>query len=284
MRREVDSLFYYLNLTTDITKIPTSKDPALRNLQLCNLQLMKIIDKLFHKHGITYWLDCGTALGAYRHNGFIPWDDDMDIAIIRDDYHKAILILKDELKDLPFQIEVDANCPLGRFGVGYKHELTGVWCDIFPMETYYSDEPRLAAEEKLKQQIEIYRIFYHKNKNCLKEEDIISKKKEILFKHSIGSVPYFFYGPEFQHKWLPLFPQYLTTPVQRHIYDSAEFDVPANLYEYLKIKYGFDFMTYPRSGLSHHGSEQGSITQWAKNNNVDMSIVLNELSSIYSSL
>jgi len=49
------------------------------------------------KHGIQIWVDYGTLLGTVRHHGYIPWDDDIDICVMREDYMKLITILKDEL-------------------------------------------------------------------------------------------------------------------------------------------------------------------------------------------
>lgn len=64
------------------------------------LQMMKDLDVLLKKHEIPYWLAGGSALGAVRHQGFIPWDDDMDIAMMREDYER---FLKEVVPELPSQ-------------------------------------------------------------------------------------------------------------------------------------------------------------------------------------
>ncbi|MGI5172154.1 LicD family protein [Treponema sp. OMZ 840] len=64
-----------------------STDP-LRQAQLVMLRLLKIFDAICTKHGLTYWLDGGTLLGAVRHKGFIPWDDDLDVCMPLEDYEK----------------------------------------------------------------------------------------------------------------------------------------------------------------------------------------------------
>lgn len=80
-QEEIDTLFYFLNTYCDITKLPPSQDCDLRNVQILLLWLVKIFDKECKKHNITYWLNSGNLLGAIRHKGFIPWDDDVDVAM-----------------------------------------------------------------------------------------------------------------------------------------------------------------------------------------------------------
>lgn len=55
----------------------------LRQLQLTQLDVLKLIDGICRKHDISYSLYAGTLLGAVRHQGFIPWDDDLDICMSR---------------------------------------------------------------------------------------------------------------------------------------------------------------------------------------------------------
>ncbi len=70
---------------------------TLRKAQLRMLDILIEVDKICRKHNIPYWLDFGTLLGAIRHKGFIPWDDDIDIAVVKKDYKKLKKVLKDEL-------------------------------------------------------------------------------------------------------------------------------------------------------------------------------------------
>lgn len=71
----------------------------LRALQLAELSILKDIDAVCKKHNIEYFLDSGTALGAARHKGFIPWDDDIDIGMFREDYERFLPLAKEELKE-----------------------------------------------------------------------------------------------------------------------------------------------------------------------------------------
>lgn len=70
----------------------------LRKLQLIELNILKEIHQVCKKNEIKYWLTGGTLIGAIRHNGFIPWDDDVDIAMGREDYNKFLLVAPRELK------------------------------------------------------------------------------------------------------------------------------------------------------------------------------------------
>src|SRR4028118_681017 len=69
----------------------------LRRAQKRMLEILDVFDAICRKHNINYWLISGTLLGARRHGGFIPWDDDLDVAVLRSDYEKLLSILKDEL-------------------------------------------------------------------------------------------------------------------------------------------------------------------------------------------
>lgn len=61
---------------------------TLRRHQLRMLEMLKYVDELCSRHHIRYWLSSGTCLGAIRHGGFIPWDDDVDIEMLATDYLK----------------------------------------------------------------------------------------------------------------------------------------------------------------------------------------------------
>lgn len=69
----------------------------LRKAQLRMLEVLTEVDKICRKHDIQYWIDFGTLLGAVRHKGFIPWDDDVDICVYEKDYKRLREVLIEEL-------------------------------------------------------------------------------------------------------------------------------------------------------------------------------------------
>ena len=70
---------------------------TVRDVQVVLLEMLKDIDAICRKHDIPYWLNGGSALGAVRHKGFIPWDDDADIAMMQRDFMRFIEVLKVDL-------------------------------------------------------------------------------------------------------------------------------------------------------------------------------------------
>ena len=69
----------------------------LQHLQKVILYIMKDIDKLCRKNGIEYYLFGGSAIGAVRHKGFIPWDDDLDIVMDHNNYERFIQVCRGQL-------------------------------------------------------------------------------------------------------------------------------------------------------------------------------------------
>lgn len=125
----------------------------LREVQLKQLAILREADAICRRHGIPYWLDGGTLLGAVRHGGFIPWDDDIDIAMRKEDLPRFVAAAKEELPDgLMLQTpETDKAVRLpiykirdwGSFLVEEADDFSrpyckGLYVDIFPMVGYPS--------------------------------------------------------------------------------------------------------------------------------------------------
>lgn len=116
----------------------------LKVVQNEGLKILVEVDRICKKHNIKYFLESGTLLGAVRHKGFIPWDDDVDIALLRDDYERLIKVLQEELSDQYFlqMHQTDNNFPFGfarilakKYGIPSKNKFkTGLCLDIFPID------------------------------------------------------------------------------------------------------------------------------------------------------
>lgn len=98
-----------LNSLIDIRKIPPATG-YMRHIQSVLFDILKCVHSICEKHNIRYWLEGGTLLGAVRHKGFIPWDDDLDIAMMYDDYLKFQKVIQEELKGTNYEfLKIDSH-------------------------------------------------------------------------------------------------------------------------------------------------------------------------------
>ena len=74
-------------------------EKTLKDAQKIMLEILIEVDRICMKNNIEYWLADGTLLGAVRHRGFIPWDDDIDICMLKEEYNKFLEIAPKELKE-----------------------------------------------------------------------------------------------------------------------------------------------------------------------------------------
>lgn len=124
---------------------------SLRKMQLRILEILVEIDKICRNHNINYWIDFGTLLGAVRHEGFIPWDDDLDIAMPTEDFQKFMKIAPKELPSSLFLQTQDTDPSYGMlvnkvrdknsFFITQHEDFTrdyqkGLYVDIFEVKPY----------------------------------------------------------------------------------------------------------------------------------------------------
>lgn len=135
------------------------------------LSMMTYIDSVCTENEIQYSLSGGTLLGAARHHGFIPWDDDMDVMLLRDQYDKLIQIMKKDI-DAPYRL-IDVTdkgnpyafakiCDSRTFRRGPLNEIPemGIFIDIFPID-YLPDDAQerrrfLTAMKQKQQDLNFY--------------------------------------------------------------------------------------------------------------------------------
>lgn len=135
-------------------------DSALAQLKAVELSVLNAVGSLCDKFGINWWLDGGTCLGAMRHKGFIPWDDDIDIGMMRSDYDRFCNIAPAELPD-GFSFHDSRNspgyaamfCKVYKDGTLFENQegrdsgsAMGIFVDVFPYDLLY-EEPELRSRQ-----------------------------------------------------------------------------------------------------------------------------------------
>jgi len=120
------------------------EDLSLRDAQMIMVDILEEVHKLCEKRGLKYFLDAGTLIGAVRHKGFIPWDDDVDIGMLREDFNKFLEIAKRELPKHLF---------LQTFETDEYYDVYPVPCKIRYNDTMFLEE---GAKENYKMHNGVY--------------------------------------------------------------------------------------------------------------------------------
>jgi len=161
-------------------------DSTTKKLHSCQLLLAAELKRICEKHNIKYFMIAGTLLGAVRHKGFIPWDDDMDFAIMREDFAKFLTVCKAELGDkfilqdmfsdkyyaLPVAKLILKGTKFIERNASKNKSQKGIFIDIFPYDSIPDDENSRKKHNK--------NTYFLKRQFLAKQGYTIAKKGEVL--------------------------------------------------------------------------------------------------------
>lgn len=242
----------------------------LRKAQLVMQDILDYVVEICDENNIFYWLEGGTLLGAVRHKGFIPWDDDIDICMMYDDYNKFLSIFKNNEKYtlLEKNTEKDYEFPYAKV-VSNLHTCEyngtihnkGIWIDIFPMNFYdiscvdrlnefgiLKQERKLNKQKKLKTIKEKIMITIRQRiikSKILKLKKILSIEKnkgsKDIVQHDVNLIT-----GKINRKYEDIF------PLKKIIFEGKKYNCPNNYDNYLKELYN-DYMKIPKESerISH---------------------------------
>ena len=237
----------------------------LRRHQMRMLDILIEVDRICKKHHISYWLSSGTLIGALRHNGFIPWDDDLDIEMMRSDYLRLMEVLPQELPEwlalqsdktdpayFYFYAKVRDRRSLLEETLDYarRWKEQGIYIDIFPMEPHPIWLHKL-TEKSVGHMYKIWRTSTDDEKALRQVLRIFKLNNCLLFPCLRGMLA--FLSPLFGKKLItsgmgiPFHnPRYLKEifPLATHTFEGREFPVPGNADAHLRHIFG-DYMQLP---------------------------------------
>ena len=247
----------------------------LKNTQLLNLELLRFIDNVCNKHNIDYWITGGTLLGAVRHGGFIPWDDDVDITFMREDYEKFIEVLPNEINRFDYfkqecglTILMDNENYFNDFQSVYAFEgdekllneyqflfLQLAWMkpyakiDCFPEDFVSEDKLDYFKKNYIITKYKFNEEFRNRKINFKDEFELIcdelgfTRKKTKFFNDSLDTLNLY---PISLRETKEVFP--LTTIN----FEGYSFKCPKNYDYYLKLLFGSNYMELPKTIETHN--------------------------------
>lgn len=170
---------------------------TLREIQLAELDILVAFARFCDERGLTYGLTGGTLLGAVRHKGFIPWDDDIDVCMPRPDYEYLICLSDDFKRETGYEVagHHDIAAAISPFvkvcdlGIAVEApdlvEPERLWMDVFPVDGMESD---LVAARKQCRQFEFLRLLLAALTSPVSSAQGMTRKLVKCFLKMVGSV------------------------------------------------------------------------------------------------
>ena len=249
----------------------------LYDVQTLCLELLSFINKICQKHDIKWWLDYGTLLGSIRHENFIPWDDDIDIGMMRKDYHKFIEIINDELEINFLSNHIDMGYRWREFGGNIVNSflqfyirderisndtiLAGV--DVFPYDFMKNYEDNSFGElynlsvrkfyQKLCGGSEFSKLYMGLDyisviDDYYRELDLTYDEDSFIIPGVEGS-----FGYQNTNLYELMVLKYSEIfPIKESKFREYVFPVPNNSHSYLKKIYGEHYMEVPKNIRTHY--------------------------------
>ena len=242
-------------LATQLKEKYNAEGTTLRLAQLRMLEMLKFIDDICRTHNLVYWLEGGTLLGAIRHGGFIPWDDDVDICMPHKDAERFKQIMLNEIKSNKYVLQCKET-DKGYFGAWYilrdmnseyiqnsllhkRREYKGLQVDIFIAEDHIN-APFWNISLFIQKCIDkILNKIKNDHLACILARPLYYAMHNVLiplFRHISKEKNYYKmpYGSIWKYKLL----KNHIYPIRNCTFEDSEFYCPGDFDAYLTTQYG----------------------------------------------
>lgn len=248
------------------------EDGRLRQAQLKMLEMLKAIDQICVKHGLNYWLEGGTLLGAIRHQGFIPWDDDLDISMPRTSFEAFLKIAPAELPkyiylqtaqtdpgyfnlSVPLKIRDRNSLFIETHETGHEPYVQGIFIDVFVYDKMFEDEKqrkrrkfiakkilRLLRHKYSKISMGHYAQVYSTISRLIPKQVLEKQLHKIIHQANNSTSPYLGYGYDCVNSNLVSYDDIY--PLRKTRFETNEFYIPNKAEVILTQLYG-NYMKLP---------------------------------------
>lgn len=235
------------------------------------LELLLFVDEICKKNNITYWLDGGTLLGAKRHGGFIPWDDDIDINMMYNEYQKLLALLDLACAEHPhYHLFYSANqldhwCEYIGDIRYLAHGVLSARIDLIPIKSIPNNPEAISNDISLANIASIFTKGYPKNANLILQKhrekylngQVRTSKARSEFFKDYNSYLAANCTTDETHLFTYSFNDLLVKkerryycyeeifPTQDIAFQEQRLPAPCNVESYLSVLYGDNYMTLP---------------------------------------
>lgn len=241
-------------------------------LHQCHLELLDEFDRVCDLLGLSYFLDSGTALGAVRHGGFIPWDDDVDVGMLREDYEIFMCEGQVLVGDKFFIQNRDTEPNYGKFGGKLRMNNTyfpdkssvsfnnqGIYIDIYPFDFVSDDRDEALQDLSISRRfVRLVRLrdakgdrkqlgkrIFSSFLQLLPKKWLDSKYERFCQKYNDKGTHYLTcYSYRMTNTMDLIFPKDAMIPSKKIKFEDREYEIMNNPDVYLKTMYG-DYMKLP---------------------------------------
>lgn len=255
----------------------------IRTIELKSIQLdiLQKIDSFCQENNINYFLSYGTLIGCIRHNGYIPWDDDIDICMPRPDYERFITLFNkntDQHKVIEHRIENSYKLPFAKvYNTNtimnedmYIKDSFGVYIDIFPIDGINSSK-QIKQSLFLNKLLNTKRAIINNNKRSILKRALLTLGKAIIYPITIHYIinkitkiatatsyvdAKFVANIVSPYGECEIMPKEYFNELNTHSFEGKNFKIPKEFDKYLKSIYG-EYMVLPpiEKQISHHSFE-----------------------------